>query len=118
MLDAQDEFLSENSGCRNTGSPQGSDVSSIWSKIERGGWAVRLMLLEVAIMPIFDARDYAAQNEWVMPDYARVCDYAGIMLHTNLRTFEVYIQIYTHFHPLRCMCERDDPLVLWSRFAN
>ena len=38
------------------------------------------MLLEVAIMPIFDARDYAAQNEWIMPDYARVCDYAGIML--------------------------------------
>ena len=44
------------------------------------GWVVRLMLLEVAIMPIFDARDYAAQNEWIMPDYARVCDYAGIML--------------------------------------
>ena len=48
------------------------------------------MLLEVAIMPIFDARDYAAQNEWIMPDYARVCDYAGIMLNTNLHTFEVY----------------------------
>ena len=46
-------------------------------------WAVRLMLLEVAIMLISDARDYAAQNEWIMPDYARVCDYARIMLMGN-----------------------------------